>query len=105
MTFLVEVPHLPTIVPWVPHWRGLLWWPNCSLLLWSGRSVAVLLLLQLELLAVASELWRSARLSRGWHVNHAVLWGAPLELPPVRPGIVLFPFFSSTTSQAFIVPS
>jgi hypothetical protein len=31
------------------------------------------MLLQLELRAVAPELWRSARLSCGWRVNHVVL--------------------------------
>jgi hypothetical protein len=32
------------------------------------------LLLRLKLLAVSLELWRSARLSYGWCVNHTVLW-------------------------------
>jgi hypothetical protein len=44
-----------------------------------SRSVVVLLLLLLlllELWVVAPELWRSVRLSRVWHVNHAVLWGS-----------------------------
>jgi hypothetical protein len=31
--------------------------------------------------------------------------GAPLELPPKDLGIVLFLFFSSAVSQAFMVPS
>jgi hypothetical protein len=31
--------------------------------------------------------------------------GALLELPPVGLGMVLFLFFSSATSQAFMVPS
>jgi hypothetical protein len=31
--------------------------------------------------------------------------GAPLELPPVGPNMVLFLFFSSAVSQSFIVPS
>jgi hypothetical protein len=31
--------------------------------------------------------------------------GAPLELPPKDLGIVLFLFFSSAASQAFMVPS
>jgi hypothetical protein len=67
------VPNLPIVVAWVPHWCDLLWWPSCSLLLWSERSTVVLLLL-LELRAVAPELWKSAWLSRGWHVDHGVLW-------------------------------
>jgi hypothetical protein len=36
--------------------------------------MGVLLLLHLKLLAVSLELQRSTRLSRGWCVNHAVLW-------------------------------
>jgi hypothetical protein len=48
--------------------------PSCPLLLLSERSVAkLLLLLLLKLLAVALELRRSVRLSRGWRVNHTVL--------------------------------
>jgi hypothetical protein len=34
----------------------------------------LLLLLRLKLLAVSPELRRSAQLSRGWCVNHIVLW-------------------------------
>jgi hypothetical protein len=32
-TLLGEVPNLPTVVAWVPHWRDLLWWSSCCLLL------------------------------------------------------------------------
>jgi hypothetical protein len=56
------VPNLPTVVAQVPHWLDLLQ---------SERSTVVLLLL--ELWAIAPELQRSARLSHGWRINHAVL--------------------------------
>jgi hypothetical protein len=68
-------------------------------------GVLLLLLLWLKLLAVSLELRRSVRLFREWCVNHTYFAGAPLELPPVGLGVVLFLFFSSTTSQALMVPS
>jgi hypothetical protein len=74
MAVLGEVPNLPGVVARAPNWRELLWWTSCHLLLWCRWSMTVLLLL-LELWAVAPELQRSARLSRGWCVNHAVLQG------------------------------
>jgi hypothetical protein len=43
-----KVPNFPIVVAGVPNWRGLLWWPGCSLLLQS-RSEDVMLLLLLEL--------------------------------------------------------
>jgi hypothetical protein len=69
------VSNLPTVIAWVPHWCDLLWWPSAPLLLWSERGTTELLwLLLLKLLAVAPKLRRSVQLSRGWCVNHAVLW-------------------------------
>jgi hypothetical protein len=102
---LGEVTDFPTVVAWVTGRCKLLWWPDCHLLLLllCRRSVVVLLLL---LRAVAPELWRrTAWLSCGWGVDHAVLWGAPLELPPEGPDTALFLFFSPVASQAFMVPS
>jgi hypothetical protein len=72
MAFLGEVPNLPSIVGRVPHYCYLLWCLSCSLLLWSERSVAILLLL--KFLTVALELRRSAWLFHGRHVNNAELW-------------------------------
>jgi hypothetical protein len=72
MGILGEVPNHSAIVARVPDWCELLWWPGCHLLLRCRRSGGILLLL-LELQAVAPELWRSARLSCGWWVDHAVL--------------------------------
>jgi hypothetical protein len=65
----------------------------------------VVLLLLLELQAVAPSLWRSVQLSHGGHVNHAVLQWSTARTSPVGPGMVLFLFFSSAASQAFMVPS
>jgi hypothetical protein len=74
-TVFGEVAGFPTIVARVTGRCKLLWWPDCHLLLlmcW-GSMVVLLLLLQ----AVALELWwRSARLSRGWCIDHAVLRGS-----------------------------
>jgi hypothetical protein len=72
-TVLGEVVDFPAVVARVTGRCKLLWWPNCHLLLCWWSTVVLLLLLQ----AVALELWRRAvRLSRGWGVNHAVLWGS-----------------------------
>jgi hypothetical protein len=92
MTILSDVPNLFAVVARVPHWSERLWWPVYHLLL-RRRSVGkLLLLLLLELWAIALELWRSAWLSRGWRVNHTVLqestagtafegsWHSPLPL-------------------------
>jgi hypothetical protein len=65
-----EVTDFPTIVAWVTSMCDLLWWPDCHLLLlWCWRVAVVLLLLILQ--AVALELWRMTRLSRGWCVERA----------------------------------
>jgi hypothetical protein len=79
-TILGEVADFPAVVAWVTGRYKLLWWPDYHLLLlllswWS--TVVLLLLLQ----AVALELWRRvARLSRGWGVDHAVLWGSTARI-------------------------
>jgi hypothetical protein len=44
MAILGEVPNLLTVVPRVPDWRKLLWWPSYHLLLWCRRSAGKLLL-------------------------------------------------------------
>jgi hypothetical protein len=103
---LGKVTGLPAIEARVSGGCRLLWWPGCHLLLLRCRRGAdVLLLLLLEQWVIALELRRSAWLSCGWRVNHAVLQGAPLELPSDDPGISLFLFLSSATSQALIVLS
>jgi hypothetical protein len=101
-TVLGEVANFPVIVAHVTGRRKLLWWPDCHLLLLlllCRWSTIVLLLLLLRLLwAIALELWwRAAQPSRGWGVDHAVLQGAPLELPPEGPDTALFLFFSLAT--------
>jgi hypothetical protein len=71
MTVIGEVSDIPTIVARVTSRCELLWWPDCHLLLLllCWRRVIVLLLQ-----AVALELWqRSAWLSHGWCIDHAVL--------------------------------
>jgi hypothetical protein len=73
-TVLGEVADFPTIVARVTSRCKLLWWHDCHLLLLLCWWSAVVLLL---LWAVALELWRRAgQLSRGWGVDHAVLWGS-----------------------------
>jgi hypothetical protein len=67
--------YMKQIIGMIASWFRLLWWPGCHLLLQTGWSVAVLLLL-LELLVVAPRLRKLARLSHGWVVNHVVLWGS-----------------------------
>jgi hypothetical protein len=105
MAVLGKVADFPAIVAQVTGKHKLLWCPDCHLLLLCWQSVVVLLLLRL-LWAIAPELWRrTVRLSRRWGIDHVVLWGAPLELPPVSPGTALILFFSSGASQAFMVPS
>jgi hypothetical protein len=106
MTVLGEVADFATVVAWITGRCKLLWWPDCHLLLllllyWQSAIVLLLLLW-----AVSLELWRrAARLSCGWGLDHAVLRGALLELPPEGPDTALFLFFSSGTSQAFMVTS
>jgi hypothetical protein len=70
---LGKVSNLPKVVARVPHRSELLWWPSCHLLLWCRGSAVVPLL---DLWAVAPGLWRMVRLSRGLHVDHAVLRGS-----------------------------
>jgi hypothetical protein len=75
-TVLGEVANFLAIVARVTGRRKLLWRPDCHLLLLllCWRGVVVLLLL---LWAIAAELWwRTARLSHGWGVDHAVLQGS-----------------------------
>jgi hypothetical protein len=88
-TVFGEVADLLTIVAWVTDRCQLLWWLDCHLLLLLCWRRAVVLLLW----AVALDLWwRSARLSRRWCIDHAVLqrstartasegsWHGPLPL-------------------------
>jgi hypothetical protein len=90
MTLFGEVANLPAIVARLTGRRELLWCHDCHLLLLlCWRRAVVLLLLR----AVATELWwKSARLSHGWCIDHAVLqrstarttsggsWHGPLHL-------------------------
>jgi hypothetical protein len=82
---LGEAANFLAIVARITGRRKLLWWPDCHLLLLLCWWSAVVLLLLcwwsavalLLLWAIAPELWhRAARLSRGWGVDHAVLWGS-----------------------------
>jgi hypothetical protein len=81
--FPSEVAHLPIVEVWKVASGKLLWWPDYSLLRWSGRGMVEVLLRLLLLLELSQlKLWAmapvllplwSTQLTPRWGIHHTVL--------------------------------